>query len=396
MKIGFDISQTGNRKAGCGYFADSLIQMLTHMDRGNEYILYPHFGTTFWDPKAEHTTREIDLPHVSRKRIGRDYAKAMAFWSEPPDDAERRLGNPDIIHCNNYFCPKGIHKAKVVYTLYDLNFLEYPKLTTEENRYKCFMGVFDAATSADFIVSISDYSKKTFLRTFPHYPRDRIRVVPLGSRFTSEQQGEKRLPVMKALRRGRFWLSVGTLEPRKNLRRLLRAFAVYAAQTEDAYPLALAGGKGWLEEDLDVYIRDLGLSKKVHILGYVHDSELIWLYQNCFGFVYPSLYEGFGLPVLEAMASGAAVITSNCTSLPEIAGDWVHYVDPFNERDLTDALLKLGSDNDYRETLKNGAPIRAKHFSWERSAAEVLDAYSQVLALPKLTIAKGKGPIGDI
>jgi len=390
MKIGFDISQTGSQKAGCGYFADSLIQTLTGLDQKNEYVLYPHFGTTFWDPDAEHDTRKIDLPHVTRKRIGRDFSSSMAFWSELPADAEKRLGNPDIIHCNNYSCPKGISTAKVVYTLYDLNFLEYPELTTEENRYKCFVGVFDAATSADFIVSISEYSKDKFLATFPHYPADRIRVVPLGSRFIKDSSIGNLTSALKSLRPDRFWLSVGTLEPRKNLRRLLKAFAAYADGTESPYPLVLAGGKGWLEEDLEVYIETLGLSKRVHILGYVTDSELNWLYRNCLCFVYPSLYEGFGLPVLEAMSFGAAVITSNCTSLPEIAGEAAHYVDPFDVDDLTSALLTLRSERGYREKLKKKAEIRAERFSWERSALTVLDIYAQVLALPRVYVEEKK------
>ena len=187
MKIGFDISQTGNNKAGCGYFADSLIQALMNYDGVNEYILYPHFGTSFWDPKGESTTRKFDHPRVIRKVIGKDFAKSMVFWGSLPDDGEKDLGNPDIIHSNNYSCPSGLRQARLVYTLYDLSFLEYPDLTTEENRGKCFEGVFSASICADFIISISDYSRKKFLKIFPHYPEKRIRVVPLGSRFFSEK-----------------------------------------------------------------------------------------------------------------------------------------------------------------------------------------------------------------
>ncbi len=391
MKIGFDISQTGARKAGCGYFADCMIQTLTRLDQENDYILYPHFGTTFWDPDIEQGTRKIDLPHVSTKRIGRDFAGSMAFWSRLPADAEQRLGNPDIIHCNNYYCPKGIERARVVYTLYDLNFLEYPELTTEENRYNCFGGVFGAATHADFIISISEYSRRTFLETFPHYPEDRVQVVPLGSRFVGKSVEESRqVGMVKGLAPDRFWLAVGTLEPRKNLRRLLRAFAQYVHQTESPYPLALAGGKGWLEEDLDHFIEDLGLSAQVHILGYVSDEELISLYGNCFCFVYPSLYEGFGLPVLEAMGQGAAVITSNGTSLPEVAGDAAHYVDPRDEEDVARAFLMLGADSVYREMLREKAVIQAKRFSWEKSAQEVLNIYRWVMGLPKLGTGQEK------
>ena len=383
MKIGFDISQTGNNKAGCGYFADSLIQTLIDYDLTNEYILYPHFGTSFWDPKGESTTRRFDHPHVTRKIIGKDFGKSMAFWGNLPDDGENDLGNPDIIHSNNYSCLSGLKQARLVYTLYDLSFLEYPDLTTEENRGKCFEGVFSASIYADFIVSISHYSKRTFLEIFPHYPENRIRVVPLGSRFCSEITDINRLQTSKMLQTGEFWLAVGTLEPRKNLRRLLRAFADYVRQSNSARPLAIAGGKGWLEQDLKEFIQSLGLSNHVLILGYVSDEELAWLYQNCFCFVYPSLYEGFGLPVLEAMGQGAAVITSNGTSLPEVAGDAVYYIDPFEGRDITDAFLKLDSDSAYREELQKKAVMQAEKFSWEKSAKEVLGIYNQAMTLPK-------------
>ncbi len=383
MKIGFDISQTGNNKAGCGYFADSLIQALTALDTENEYILYPHFGTTFWDPDAEQTTRRIERPNVSRKRIGRDFRSSMSFWGKQTPDAEERLGNPDIIHANNFSCPSGLKRAKLVYTLYDLHFLEYPELTTEENRGRCFEGVFAASIRADFIVSISHYSRNRFLEIYPHYPGKRIRVVPLGSRFLLERSAQRQGEVLKGLQDGEFWLAVGTLEPRKNLRRLLKAFAIYKEQAGFTYPLVVAGGKGWLEDDIEKFVRELGLTDDVNMLGYVADEELAWLYGGCRGFVYPSLYEGFGLPVLEAMGLGAAVITSNTTSLPEVGRDAVHYINPLDEHDIARGLQRLIADNNYREELKRKALVQAKRFSWEKSAAEVLGIYRRVTEMPK-------------
>lgn len=383
MKIGFDISQTGNNKAGCGYFADSLIQALIDLDRENEYVLYPRFGTSFWDPEAIKTTLKIDRPNVTRKLIGTDFGKSMAFWKNPPPDAEEELGNPDIIHANNYSCPRGLKRTRIVYTLYDLHFLEYPELTTEQNRCVCFEGIFAAAIHADCVISISHYSRDRFLEVFPHYPAERIRVVHLGSRFPLGQNLEGKSRIFKGLKPDEFWLAVGTLEPRKNLRRLIEAFALYRRQTRLRYPLVLAGGKGWLEDDLGEFIKQLGLTDNVRLLGYVSDEELSWLYRNCFSFVYPSLYEGFGLPVLEAMGQGAAVITSNSTSLPEVAGDAAHFVNPFDELDLVRAFEKLAGDNDYHAELKRRAEIQAKKFSWEKSAAKVLNIYYQVMAMPK-------------
>jgi glycosyltransferase involved in cell wall biosynthesis len=383
MKIGFDISQTGKDKAGCGYFADSLIQWLTDLDSENEYILYPRFGTTFWDPDAERSTRKIDHPNVSRKFLLGDFSKSMSFWKNLPSDAEELLGTPDIIHANNFSCPVCLKQARLVYTLYDLNFLEYPELTTEQNWWSCFEGVFSASIGADFIISISGHSRARFLETFPHYPKERVRVVYLGSRFRDDGKMQPQRRKIKALEPGKFWLGVGTIEPRKNLRRLLKAFSLYKKRSVPQYPLVLGGGKGWLEDGIEEFIQELGLVENVYILGYVSDEELAWLYANCFCFVYPSLYEGFGLPVLEAMSLGAAVITSNKTSLPEVAGDAGHYINPYDELDIAFALHKIADNVDYREELKRKAVIQAKKFSWEKTAREVLSIYNQVIDMPK-------------
>ena len=383
MKIGFDISQTGSLKAGCGYFADSLIRALADLDSENKYILYPHFGTTFWDPNGEKNTIKVNKPNMERKRIGRDIETAFSFWENIGVDSEERLGNPDVIHANNFYCPSGLTKARVVYTLYDLNFLDNPELTTEENRSKCFGGVFTAAISADFIVSISQYSLKRFLEIYPHYPKERTGVVHLGSRFCSTDQMNMIGDMVSGLEPDRFWLSVCTLEPRKNLRRLLRAFREYLNLTADPRPLVLAGGKGWMEGDLENFIGELGLNGHVLLTGYVSDEKLCWLYQNCFAFIYASLYEGFGLPVLEAMGFGAAVITSNTTSLPEVAGEAAHYVDPLNIQNMAEGFRILAMDNGYRHTLRKNAFIQAKKFSWRKSAEEILYCYRQILTMPK-------------
>lgn len=383
MKIGYDVSQTGNSKAGCGYFADSLIRFLVRLAPENEYMLYPHFGTSFWDPDIERTGVRIEAPNVSIKRIGRDFGGSMSFWAEPPDDAEERLGGPRIIHANNYSCPTGIKTARLVYTLYDLHFLEVPDLTTEENRSKCFEGVFSASIHADFVIAISSFSKDTFLKTFPHYPVDRMATVYLGSRFEGNPDGFGRSERNAGLHTDAFWLAVGTLEPRKNLRRLLRAFARYRTQGRLDYPLVLAGGSGWMEDDLDDFIRDLGLGESVRVLGYVTDEDLGWLYHNCYCFVYPSLYEGFGLPVLEAMSLGAPVITSKTTSLPEVGGDAAWYVDPYQEEELVQAFMKFETDEGYRAEMRRSALNQAKKFSWEVSALKVLEIYRRVISMPK-------------
>jgi glycosyltransferase involved in cell wall biosynthesis len=141
----------------------------------------------------------------------------------------------------------------------------------------------------------------------------------------------------------------------------------------------MAGGKGWLEDGLRSYIQELDLENHVHLTGYVEDPTLQWLYQNCFAFVYPSLFEGFGLPVIEAMSLGAAVITSNTTSLPEVCGDAAVLIDPTDTDALAEAMRQLENDANLRTDLQQKALGQAAKFSWVKSAEQVLGVYSAVL-----------------
>jgi len=380
MKIGVDVSQTGKSKAGCGYFADSLIRGLAEQDLDHEYLLYPTFGDFYFDPDWERATLQSEWAHVQQGLGHRTFEEASHFWNHPPADFEKQLGSPQIIHANNYYCPTELKKARLVYTLYDLSFLDHPEWTTEQNRAGCFKGVFNASLHADFIIAISNYTRQRFLEVFPYYPPDRVVVVHLASRFSkcadlAQPEG------LRFIAPTRFWLNVGTLEPRKNHPRLLKAYAKLKAQPGETMPLVLAGGSGWLIDDLESLIADLNIQQDVIRLYYVNDAELQWLYQNCFALVYPSSLEGFGLPVLEAMGLGAPIITSNTSSLPEVAGSAGILVDPFNEDEIFQAMLKLCLGEASRQTLKELSLERAKMFSWDRAAAEVLEVYRRALSL---------------
>jgi len=379
MRIGFDVSQTGASKAGCGYVAYSLIEALLEQNTADDFILYPYFGSTYWDPNAKNNTYYVKRPDVARKIVGSACHESMAFWRRLPPDGEERLGRPDIVHSNNFSCPRGLKRARLVYTLHDLGFLESPEYTTELNRWVCFNGVFEASLYADAIVAVSNYSRQKFLEFFPHYPADRIQTAHLGSRFAYKNGPASDRPPVFGLYPEQFWLSVGTLEPRKNIRSLLEAYAIYTRESRPSYPLVLCGGEGWMEEGLDDYMDSLGIGSKVILTGYTTDEQLAWLYHNCFAFLYPSFYEGFGLPVLEAMSLGAAVVSSNVTSLPEVAGDAALYVNPNRIGDIVRAMTRLGEDPDVRKRLKSAALDQAHQFSWESFALEVREVYKKAL-----------------
>ncbi|MEA5448422.1 glycosyltransferase family 1 protein [Leptolyngbya sp. CCNP1308] len=378
MKIGFDVSQTGSIRTGCGFYADSLAKSLISQYQNDSFYLYKTFGTTYWDPGYRKNIAAIEFANCKYPLTFKTKEESFAFWGNPQGVDESLIGWPDVIHANNFSCPR-LSRARLVYTVYDLSFIDLPECTTEENRHHCFNGMLAASVWADVVVAISHYSKKRFLENFPHFPAERVVVAHLGNRLVADGPEE---PV-PALAAGKpFFLSVGTLEPRKNLRRLLAAYRRYAEQYPLPKPLVLAGGNGWLEDDLTAYIADLNLQHRVHILGYVSDRTLRWLYRHCWAFVYPSLYEGFGLPVLEAMGAGAAVITSNTTSLPEVGGDAVLYIDPSSEESIVAALTQI-EEPARRSACQASSGRQARSFAWEKSAAAVYGAYEQALQMPR-------------
>jgi glycosyltransferase involved in cell wall biosynthesis len=169
-----------------------------------------------------------------------------------------------------------------------------------------------------------------------------------------------------------FVLAVGTLEPRKNLPRLVRAYASLPGELQDRHPLVIVGKTGWQAGDTLASLSDLG--DRCHLLGYIPDERLARLYARCTVFCYPSLGEGFGLPVLEAMHAGAAVVTSNRSSLPEVGGDAVEYVDPFDEGSIAAGMERLLRDPERRAELSGRAARRARTFSWDRTAELTLGA----------------------
>jgi glycosyltransferase involved in cell wall biosynthesis len=404
MKIGFDVSQTGAGKAGCGYFAEGLIRALERLADGHEYFLYPAFGDVFWDPQCATATYSTNHPGFARMQAPASFEESQRLWrnSQRARDFEARIGSPDLVHSNNFFCPRGLARARLVYTLHDLSFLVDPSWSTEPNRVGCLDGVFRAATSADWIVANSDYTRRHFLEVFPHYPAERTAVVYPASRYGAHFEAPSGAPSgpdraapprpeqsyagpdgpapprperFGQLKPESFWLSVGSLEPRKNQRRLVEAYLRGGSRL----PLILAGGPGWLMED---FARRP--PPGVVLAGYVSDAELEWLYCNCFGFLYPSLFEGFGMPVLEALSLGAPVICSNTTSLPEVAGDAALLVDPLDVEALAAAMLQL-EEKPVRERLRTLGARQAQRFSWEASARKLLAIYEECLRRERWT-----------
>lgn len=375
MRIGFDVSQTGRQRAGCGFMAASLIGEFARMGLEHEFLLYPSFGDLYWDPKWK---RDTILPEGEGFQRALGFAaqeEAARFWRNPPDDLEARLGRPDLVHCNNFYCPPRKLKAGLVYTVHDVEFCTNPEWSEETNRMGCFEGVMRASAYADRVIAISEYTRNKFLRLFPHYDARRIVAIPLASRFPSGAAPRK--PGGPGIESGRYLLGVSTVEPRKNTARLVRAYVRFAGRVKEAPPLVLAGKRGWGNEELERTLEGCR-GRGVVFTGYVSDEELEWLYANCAGFVFPSLAEGFGLPLLEAMSMGAACLTSKGTATEEVAGDAALLVEAGDEEGIAEAMRLMWEDRGLVERLKEKGLLRAKGYSWRGTAEGVMRVYEEL------------------
>ena len=384
MHIGFDISQTGSGKAGCGYYAHAMVTaMLSHAPQ-HRYALYPSVGDFYFDAMMPllNPYDGADV-HYGPRHLSRETSRQ--FWTA--DNLDVELGHPDLVHANNFWCPTQLARSRLIYTFYDMGFAIDPEWTTAANRVGCFDGVFRSAVAADWVVAISEASRDHYLQVFPHFPRDRIRVIYPCSRFVDATAEGRRPRALNDIGSGGFWLNVGTIEPRKNQRMLAEAYAAYLAQGGAPMPLVLAGGKGWLMEDFQRHLDDLGISASVIMTGYVTDDELIWLYRHCYANLYPSLFEGFGLPVLEGMQFGAATISSNSSSLPEVAGTAAMLLSPYDTPGWTAAMLQLAGDAPLRNALCARSRAQAATFDWAESAAALLALYQDAVTAPKRSAA---------
>jgi glycosyltransferase involved in cell wall biosynthesis len=237
-----------------------------------------------------------------------------------------------------------------------------------------------SARKASKIIAISENTKKDIIDYF-RIDEEKIRVIYLGvDRQFSPQPDTNEVGVLSKynLPRG-YILSVGTLEPRKNILRLINAYKMVASTGEPVPKLVIVGGQGWRNEDLGKLVRESGLADRVVLVGYVPDEDLPTLYRNAAVFVYPSLYEGFGLPPLEAMACGTPVITSNISSIPEVVGDAAILIDPYNTTEIAQAIASVLNNKELRDRLKMNGLVRSNLFSWDKTARETLKLYQEVI-----------------
>lgn len=287
----------------------------------------------------------------------------------------------DITHFFNYIVPPFVHGKKVV-TVHDMVYKAFPETVRGRTRFMLETGLKRSMKRADIIVTDSEFSKSEIIKYFPRHEH-KIRVVPCGvdlERFHPCDEPERIPEVKKSLDiEGDYFLYLGTIEPRKNLERLISAYAAFAKKVGDKAPkLVLAGGKGWLDNGIYSRVEKLGMTKNVIFTKYVPSEDMNPLMCGALAFVFPSIYEGFGMPPLEAMACGVPVLASSEASLPEVTGDCAVICDAYSVKNIAQGLYRLYSSRELREELSRKGIERAKQFTWERSAEMLLDIYREL------------------
>jgi glycosyltransferase involved in cell wall biosynthesis len=317
------------------------------------------------DPPPDDLRPPIPVRHIPLSR--RVLYETWQRLRYPP--VERATGRVDLVHDAGYVVPPT--RAPLVATVHDLFFLTYPEHYTRHSLQVFRRGFELARREARLIVCPSHATETACLEA--GIPAERVRVVPLGVRLTDpDPKVADRVRERHALA-GPYVLFCGTVEPRKNLRRVLQAFLSLDA---DGVELVLAGPPGW-KEDLGGELQ--GLNGRARALGFLPRADLDVLYAGAAVVVYPSLAEGFGLPLLEAMANGAAVVTSVGTATEEVAGDAALLVDPLDVDAIAAGIQRLLDDRGLAEELGSAARTRASTFTWTRSAELIEAVYAEAV-----------------
>jgi glycosyltransferase involved in cell wall biosynthesis len=368
MRIAIDARLNAYRIGGIPQYTRQLATALAEMARDDTLITLQH---------REHHSPLVIAPNADRATL---YTPPHHRWEQLTLPLELLRMNANIVHFPDFIAPR-LRSCPVVITIHDLAFLHYPEILDDEAR-RYYGQIRECVQYANAIIAVSESTASDIVERL-NVARERIDVIyeAVGSAFfpIPFEANEKRVIGEIEVQADTFLLFVSTLEPRKNLPTLLHALRICIDRhPKRQYKLLVVGARGWRESGIFEALRDLKLEDTVQFLGKVTDEELAWLYSACRIYANPSRYEGFGLPLLEALACGAACLASDTSSLPEIGGDAAQYLPADDATAWADAIIRLWSNQKQRSELGQRGIQRARQFSWARAARETLGVYRRV------------------
>ncbi len=352
-----------NLNVGLGRYTQSLIHALGRVDRANEYEILMPVDTSFFPSYSNFHYRFCKFPVFKRR-----------FWEQL---APALVGPYDILHFPYDSCVAS-KKGKFVVTMHDIKPLLFPRVKRRVDLYGVLkrMIIPEPAKQIDHIITVSECSRKDIVEKLG-VSEERITVVSQG--IESDCFSENKEILDKYRQRVPFVLCVAGSDPTKNVDSLIVAFSMLPNEVRREHRLILVGDMG-KNVTLQKLVQDTGIEELVECTGIVTDQQLASYYQQASVFVFPSLYEGFGLPVLEAMACGCPVICSNTSSLPEVVGGAAMLVDPVNVSALEAAMREVLTNPDQQQKMRNAGLQQARKFSWDRTARETVKLYQRVVS----------------
>ena len=382
MKIAFDVQPLLNgTKTGVGFCEDGFVSTLLQNHSEHTYLL------EYFSLRHHEAYKEILKKYREQKATlspcrwfpGSLYRFVSAYLPLP-----YRMMFPkekQITHFFNYYVPPFVRGKKVV-TIHDMTLHAYPETVKKKTLWFLRQTLKQSIKRADHIITDSEFSKKEILKYYD-VSDSKISVVYCGGDF-ERFQPLKNYEFLDSTKKkyhipGEYFLYLGTLEPRKNLVRLIQAYAQLLKEKQDVPYLVLAGGKGWMYEEIFHTVTELGLEEKIIFTGYVNDDDVPVLMSSAFAFCFPSLYEGFGMPVLEAMACGTPVLTSANSPMEEFAGDTVVLVDALKIDSIKNGLLQLIISKEFRESISQRGLLKAKEYTWEKAGKQLMQVYQDVV-----------------
>ena len=354
------------QNTGIGRYSFQLIRHLSRIDPVNQYTLYS--PKWFWDRKR--TSPAVPASNFSIQndplmRGAQNVLKGIDIYHTP---------TPEIVTM------KG---AKIVVTVHDLIHKAYPQGHTPETIRLTEECLQSSLKKADRVICISNSTKADLVKYYS-VASDKVKVVYMGvdrgvfyELSPRERQAAQSVVRSKGID-GKYILFIGTIEPRKNLSNLLKALSILKRKVGSIPKLVVIGMKGWMNADLVLLIKDLDLKEDIAFLGFLTDDDLRCFYSLAEVFVFPSFYEGFGFPIIEAFSCGAPVVTANVSSCAEIAGEAALKVSPDSEAEIADALRRVLEDPALSRAFRVKGLARAKDFSFTKTAQETLNIYQQL------------------
>ena len=377
-RIGVDVTSALTQGGGIGRYTRELIQAVAEQDPHNQYQLFSAKLVT--DPPVADPLPIAPNFEYKAAPLNERWLYRLWYRARMPLPVQAVLGGLDLFHSPDFVLPPVLGNIPTLLTVHDLSFVHFadvyvPSLVSYLNKVvpwsvrRATHILADSEATKRDLVEIYDVSAEKITTLYagvsPHFL-----PVTKEKQFRSVRQKYN-------LGSNPYIFSVGTVQPRKNYRMLIQAFAPLAKQFP--HNLAIAGGKGWLFDEILAEIEAQGLTGRVRFLGFVDDVDLPTLYSDATLFMIPSIYEGFGIPILEAMACGVPVVASNASCLPEVVGDAGMLLDPNDTQAWTETMRSLLTDATQRARLVGKGALQGRKFSWQKSAEQLIALYHQLL-----------------